>query len=246
MKCSTMHEGHRSFIRDQGSDVRKQRSYAAALLASLGFLVLNSLIHIRADTYSCEEILLHDGFLPLYRPFTSHGMAASLSRRLPGFFPPDNVRRLDLRAHASSGLVQYPLRELEFKKIPAVGTAGSGRNRASIVLIVLESWQSAALRPEIMPHLWEFARKSTHFRNHISSGSATVPGLFGLMYGTHPTLYDSLKNVPVSHPSVFTEALHGQGYETRVFSGNNFERFQLRTLFFFQSQTRKLPFLAFR
>ena len=58
---------------------------------------------------------------------------------------------------------------------------------ASIMFVVLESWQSAALRPETTLNLWEFAQESTHFRNHISSGSMTVAGLFGLMYGTHPT-----------------------------------------------------------
>jgi membrane-anchored protein YejM (alkaline phosphatase superfamily) len=127
------------------------------------------------------------------------------------------------------------LRELEFDSFPQGSTeeaVGSEKKQASILFIVLESWQSAAFSPEISPNLWKFAQEATHFRNHISSGSATVPGLFGLMYGTHPTLYDSLKKVPISYPSAFTEALHRQSYEARVFSGNNFERFQLRTLFF--------------
>jgi membrane-anchored protein YejM (alkaline phosphatase superfamily) len=209
--------------------------HTTALVASLGLFTLNSFIHIWANAHSREEILLYNGFLPLYRPFTSHALAPRLSQWLPGFFPPDSGQGPDLRVRSSYKLAHYPLQELEFKSPPQSSTEetiGSEGDRASIVFIVLESWQSTTFSPEITPNLWDFAQGATHFRNHISSGSATVTGLFGLMYGTHPTLYDSLKNAPISYPSIFTEALHRQGYEARVFSGNNFERFQLRTLFF--------------
>jgi membrane-anchored protein YejM (alkaline phosphatase superfamily) len=101
-----------------------------------------------------------------------------------------------------------------------------------VVLIVLESWRREALDGEVTPNLWKLAQEATVYTNHISAGAATVPGLFGLMYGTHATLYDRIKNLPVTYPSPLTEALAERGYVSRVFTGNKFDRFQLRTLFF--------------
>jgi membrane-anchored protein YejM (alkaline phosphatase superfamily) len=97
---------------------------------------------------------------------------------------------------------------------------------------VLESWQSDTLNPEVMPKLWRFAGSATRFDQHVSSGSSTVPGLFGLMFGLHPSYFGIFKTSPNSNPSVFTEALVAQGYRSRVFTSSALERFALRTMLF--------------
>jgi membrane-anchored protein YejM (alkaline phosphatase superfamily) len=204
---------------------RQVKIYLGVFLLSLGLFSISSVIHIWAANYSREEITIYDGFLPLYHPFTSHKLAPQLSNWLPSLFPPEMGAALFSRSYSEINSVNHHAVSLNFDSNP--------ENLPKLILIiVLESWQNAALTEEISPNMLKFANQATYFTNHVSSGSVTVSGLFGLLYGTHPTLYDQVKNAPFSNPSVFTEALNNQGFVGRVFTGNNLERYQLKSLLF--------------
>jgi membrane-anchored protein YejM (alkaline phosphatase superfamily) len=214
------------------------------LALSLVLFAGSSIVHIWASTNSREEILRYDSFLPLYKPITSQKLAPKLSAWLPAIFPAGLATSGAAPKTGRGGIVHYPLQtprfrperllNAEFAADPTLTSQGAsqGASKASILLIVLESWRSSAMSQAITPHLWEFSTKATRFERHISSGSSTVPGIFGLLYGVHPTIYKDLRNVPVSHPSLLTETLAAQGYQVKVFTGNRFDRFQLKTLLF--------------
>ena len=192
---------------------------AAAIFA---LFLVNSCINIWADRYQRPEISYINPYLPLYRPVTSGKHAHYLTRLLPGVFPATQGQ-LDRAAIQEKSVVNYPLAALECTP-PA--------QPASILLLLVESWQADTLNPEIMPNLARFSEGALRFDQHLSGGSATVPGLFSLFYGLHASYYPIFKATPAANPSLFTETLAQQGYSTRVYTNTNLERFAMRQLLF--------------
>ena len=190
------------------------------LLAIIPVFVVNTLIGFWAYRYDREEITRYAPFLPAFSPITSYDNGERLATLLPALFPP--VAGQAASGSGADGMVNYPLEAPHCR----------ADSQASILMIVLESWQAEMLNPETMPNLWNFSQGATRYQRHLSSGSATVPGLFGLLYGLHPTYYDKFKAVPLSHPSLFTKTLHELGYRQRVFTSGDLDRFALRSLFF--------------
>jgi membrane-anchored protein YejM (alkaline phosphatase superfamily) len=199
------------------------------IAASLGvFLVVplflvQSLISIWAHRFDRQEITQYSSFLPFFYPVQSYSEGAVIAARFPQLMPAIAGEAGSDRPTAS-GIINYPRSTIEC----------SSDHPQSILMIVLESWQADMLSPDIMPELWSFSEKNYRFEKHISSGSTTIPGLFGLLFGLHPTYYDAFASEAVSNPSQFTGILDQKGYLKSVFTTGSLERFAQRTLFFSQ------------
>ncbi len=191
------------------------------LLMPAGFAA-NSVINIWAAYFTREEITGYRPYMPLYYPVENKSSARTISDWWPTMFPAAHGQVTTI-GDKVGGIVQYPL------KTPACARSP---NPPSILMIVVESWQADSLTPEIMPQLSKFATRATRFDKHLSSGAVTVPGLFGLMYGLHPNYFELFKTSPARYPSVFTETLHQQGYQSRVFTSSSLDGFSLGKLFF--------------
>ncbi|MGE5470699.1 MAG: sulfatase-like hydrolase/transferase [Bacteroidota bacterium] len=189
--------------------------------ATLVLFVINQAIHAWADTYRRQEITQYTTYFPLYFPIGSRKAGESVSRLLPGLFPAEEGS--GTLGGTAGQHVNYPL------AAPAGCTPGSDAN---IMFIVLESWQAASLTPEIMPNLAELRKMAWDFRQHISGGNATVPGLFSLMFGLHASYYDAFRANPRSNPSAFTQTLDRLGYRSQIFTSVDLTRFSLQALFF--------------
>lgn len=196
--------------------------FIAGLLLMPAGLTANSVINIWAAHFTREEITGYRPYMPLYYPVESDRSAQDISHWWPTMFPAKHGQA-EAVAGKSDGIVHYPLEQ----PVCTVKT-----NPPSILMIVLESWQADSLTPEIMPHLSAFAKHSTRYDKHLSSGAVTVPGLFGLMYGLHPNYFELFKTAPGRYPSLLTETLYQQGYQSRVFTSSNLDGFSLRKLFF--------------
>lgn len=196
--------------------------FAAGLLLMPAGLSANSVINIWAAQFTREEITGYRPYMPLYYPVESGRHAQHISDWWPEMFPASHgqVTRV---ADQPGGIVQYPLHSPECRPSPTP---------PSILMIVVESWQADSLTPEIMPRLSAFAARATRFDKHLSSGAVTVPGLFGLMYGLHPNYFELFKTSPARYPSLFTETLHQQGYQSSVFTSSRLDGFSLGKLFF--------------
>ena len=209
----------------------------------LPLYLLNSGLHIWGAYYEREEITAYDYYFPAYYPMLSTAFMRQLSAAFPDIFPERNAQAPERNAQAPERNAQAPERNAQNEgglqaRFPLESLRYDPEARQdSIALIVLESWQADSLRPEIMPALSAFAESGTLFTRHLSSGAATVHGLFGLMYGAHPTFYDFVKNTPSAFPAPLTEELHKAGYSLNVFTTGSLERFNLRSLFF----SRVLP-----
>ena len=182
----------------------------------------NSSLNIWADKYHRQEVSYINPYLPVYRPITSSKHAEALTQLLPGLLPATQGT-MNRSAIQEKSVVRYPLEPLQCEIVASP---------PSIIMLVVESWQAAALQPEIMPNVARFSKKATHFDQHISGGSATIPGLFSLFYGLHASYYPAFKATPAANPSEFTERLAAQGFEQRIFTNSNLDRFAMRSLIF--------------
>lgn len=192
------------------------------LLCCLTLFTVNSVTNIWATHYNREEITVYRPYLPIYFPVESEQKAPAVSAWWPAVFPAQQGQPNEALAN-QQGFVTYPA---------APPVCVPKKAKPSLLMVVLESWQADALNPRVMPHLSQFAQTATRFDKHLSSGSTTVPGLFGLLHGLHPNYYDLFKATPNRYPSLLTETLNDQGYESQVFTSSKLDRFALRSLFF--------------
>lgn len=156
--------------------------------------------------------------LPFYYPIVSHRDAARYASFLPmigGDVAPDAPVSL-----------AYPSR--------AVSCAPSPHSRRpNILMLVLESWRYDTMDDEVSPNIARFARRSSVFENHFSSGNATPSGIFSLFYGIHPTYWTAVKaNSTSIHNPVLIDALEANGYAFGIYADSHFQRHKIKDAVF--------------
>jgi len=212
------------------------KTAAVILIAGIPVFVANQLIHAWAARFDISKITQYTPYFPLYYPVTSSSMIERWAQRYPAL-KPQVSESIEVQGTSSvkqsGGRIHYPKAALTC----------TPKTKPSILLVVLESWQTETLNDQVMPNTWRLAQQSFFFRQHVSSGASTVAGFFGLMYGLHPSYYASFRSQANQHPALLTETAHQLGYQTRVFTSGDFERFALRTLFF--SKVNSKDFYSF-
>jgi membrane-anchored protein YejM (alkaline phosphatase superfamily) len=191
------------------------------MLAGLLVFAFNQSVHVWAAVYHRGEITKYSAFLPIFAPIQDPKGAHWLSANMPSLYPPEEGMDSP-QAPTGKAFVHYPL-------APVACTKQAGAN---ILMVVLESWQADMLNPEVMPQTHALAQNAWQFKQHVSGGNATVPGLFSLLFGLHASYYDAFRGEPAQNPSLFTETLQQRHYESRVFASGTLETFSMRPLFF--------------
>lgn len=210
------------------SRFKRQLNVATCSVLALGWglMILNQSIHAWALVYQQSSITRYTPLFPLYLPVESDKSVHQAVRWLPGLQPEQGSREQD------NVFVSLPNQGTGAIYYPRVPLRCANEQPKSIVLIILESWQAETLNESVMPQISSLANQSLFFRQHISSGSVTTGGLFGLMYGLHPSYYGAFRSQADRVPALLTSVAVEQGYTLRVFSSGDFERFSLRALFF--------------
>jgi uncharacterized protein len=184
---------------------------AVAMLA----FALGQARHVVAYDRSDDRITALTPHLPFYLPFTSHRNADRVGRLLPtsGEAP---------AAAPPSAALRFPARELEFADLP-------GGAAPNLVVILLECWRYDMLNAEVTPNIAAFARRAVVFDNHLSSGNSTTCGIFGLLYGLHPTYWSAVKahSSTLDNPPLI-DALRARDYVFGVFADSKFERHRIK------------------
>lgn len=98
-------------------------------------------------------------------------------------------------------------------EVPEVDPGGE---RPNVLILVLDSWRSDMLSPEVTPRLSGIADFARRFDNHYSGGNGTRFGVFSMLYGLHGTYWFSV--LEERRPPVLFEVLGAEGYELRVYS----------------------------
>jgi membrane-anchored protein YejM (alkaline phosphatase superfamily) len=212
------------------AEVRFKPKLNVATLAAFGlgwsFMLLSQSIHAWAMVYQQTSITRYTTLFPIFFPVESQESVHRVVGWFPGLKPEQASSEQDPsllgKAAVVRGDIYYPRAPMQC----------SNEQPKSIVLIILESWQADTLNAAVMPQISSLSGKSLFFRQHVSSGSVTIGGLFGLMYGLHPSYYGPFRAQASKVPALLTSVAVEQGYELRVFSSGDFERFSLRSLFF--------------
>jgi len=199
-----------------------KKAYWLTLALCFPIFIANQFIHIWGSRYDQQAITQYTPAFPLFYPTTSRNFATKLSNALPYIFPASNIAAKNIQKKNHSNNLHYPLNPLTC----------STTQHPSVLLFVLESWQADSLKTNVMPNIASFAKQATEFKQHIASGSSTVPGLFGVLYGIHPTYYENFRANASKNPSLLIKTFAEAGYTNQVFTSSNLNRFSLRTLFF--------------
>ncbi len=80
-------------------------------------------------------------------------------------------------------VLRYPLHPLQFTP---------PKQQLNVVMIVIDAWRFDMLNKNVVPHIAEFAKSSSVFKQHFSGGNATGPGIFSLLYGLPSNYWTSM------------------------------------------------------
>ncbi len=153
--------------------------------------------------------------LPFYIPFTSYRSADKYSDMLPMEMHDGSLN------DSGSSTLHYPLNMPVLADMPA-------DSLPDIVLIMLESWRHDMIGEEITPNMVALAKRSTYFKNHISTGNQTTCGVFGFFYGLHATYWPAVKanSTAIDNPVLF-DVLQDKGYAIKAFARSGFDRHKI-------------------
>lgn len=162
------------------------------------------------------------GAIPAARALPHREAVAELNVTLPGSLPfmpgpdaeaaaaDDFVAAVNLEA----GLAYRDL----FPRISSVRPADDGDRLAAtrrpphVILIVLESLRHDALDPRWMPRLDAWSRQGLRLARHYAGANASHLGMFGLLYGRYPLVYERTLDARV--PPQLTHTLRRAGYRS--------------------------------
>jgi membrane-anchored protein YejM (alkaline phosphatase superfamily) len=176
---------------------------------------LGQCIHAWGYAHNAKKILTLSHAIPVYYPLIANKEVKSW-----GLFRPDLVEKNDgIKVGQTSGF-NYP-RE-PFQCTP--------ERPPNIVFITLESWRFDRLTPDVTPHIYNIGEESLVFGNHISTGTVTDRGLFGLFYGVSPAYIESALGAG-SKPAII-EAVQQLNYEQWIIANQNIRSNKLDVLLF--------------
>jgi membrane-anchored protein YejM (alkaline phosphatase superfamily) len=168
------------------------------------------------------------GVIPAARALPHREAVAELSAALPASLP--LLPGAAAEAAVGDGFVAavnleagLAYRDL-FQRISSVRPADdgdplAGTPRPNVVLIVLESWRADALDPRWMPRLDAWSREGLRLARHYAGANASHLGLFGLVYGRHPLLFDRTLDARV--PPQLTHTLRRAGYHSAYWTASH-------------------------
>jgi len=162
--------------------------------------VVDKAIYAYCDLFDKTHITRYSKLFPLYQPLTIKRYA----KQKWGF---EVNREFDFNIEKTSGILNYPLRELEFAEV---------QKKLNIVLIVIDSWRYDMLSPEVTPNIYEFSKEALKYSNHYSGGNATRFGLFSLFYGLYGSYWHSFLSERLE--PVLIKTLRDKAYAIKIIS----------------------------
>lgn len=186
-------------------------------------LVIHHLVYAFADARSYVPITQQARLLPVYFPTTLRSAFRAL-----GFSRSDStIDLLESSADFTTAL-RYPHEPLRCEA-----------PKLNVLFVVLDSWRSDMLTPEIAPNLSRFADSALRFENHSSGGNATRTGIFTLFYGLPADYWHPFQREREG-PLLVDEFLRA-GYQPAIFASA-----PLTSPEFHQTVFRQIPNLRLR
>jgi len=98
-------------------------------------------------------------------------------------------------------------------------------NAPNVIIIVLESFRHHSIAPETMPRLARWARQGLRFEHHYAGSNCSQYGIFGLLYGRAPFVYDFTLDAGIRPqlPATFRRS----GYRCSYVSSGNLDHIRM-------------------
>jgi len=109
-------------------------------------------------------------------------------------------------------------------------TGATPSARPNIVVAVLESWRFDRMSAEVTPNIAAIGDESLVFSNHLSTGTVTDKGMFGLVYGVSPVYFNTA--VGAGRETTIIQATKALGYDHWILANQDIEVNKLDTLLF--------------
>jgi hypothetical protein len=168
------------------------------------------------------------GVIPATHALVHRGVVAELNATLPAALPflpgsdaeaavaDDFVAAVNLEA----GLAYRDL----FPRVSTVRPADdvdylAGTRRPHVIVLILESLRADALDPRWMPRLEAWSRGGLRLTRHYAGANASHLGIFALLYGRHPLVYDQTLDARV--PPQLTHSLRRSGYRSTYLTASH-------------------------
>jgi membrane-anchored protein YejM (alkaline phosphatase superfamily) len=201
--------------------VRARHRWALAVsVVALAAFAGSQVIHVLAYERNDARITRITPRLPFYYPITSHSDAVRYAHVLPVLSESRSLEEGDTRS------LRYPLHDVRWQ-IPA------GGRHPNILVILLESWRFDTMDETVSPNMFRFARRSSMFTHHLSSGNSTPSGVFSVFYGIHPTYWAAVKaNSSMINNPVLIDVLQENNYAFGIYADSHFERHKIKDAMF--------------
>lgn len=165
-------------------------------------LLLSHGIHIWAAANIYQPVTLTKRYLPLFQPTTS----TSLMKKY-GWINEEALEKQRAMSLDHKSDLNYPLSAIQ---------SVTPEKPVNIVFIVVDSWRADTFNADNTPNMWQFAQQGKIFDHHLSTGSCTRTGIFGMFYAIPGTYWHS---VLVNRQSpVFIDRLQELNYNMGIFA----------------------------
>lgn len=141
-------------------------------LGFVGMFLVSHLIHIWADAVIYRPVLAFDRMFP----FSHQSTARSLIKKY-GWIDNDE-HQSQMILNSSAVAVKYPLHPLQC----------SVDNTKNLLVVTIDTANSALVTPEIMPNLFKLSQQGIIAKQHITSSLNVIDTKFGLTTGV-PAIY---------------------------------------------------------
>jgi membrane-anchored protein YejM (alkaline phosphatase superfamily) len=168
----------------------------------LGFFCINLIdkpIYAHADLNNKTHITRYAKLFPLYQPLTV--------KRLAQQWGIDVNREFDYKLSKSSGMMNYPLEDIEVK---------DSNDKPNIIFITVDSWRYDLMDKEVTPIIHEFSENAWVFNNHYSGGNSTRFGIFSMFYGIYGSYWHTILSERTE--PVLMEKLREKNYNFGIWS----------------------------
>ena len=196
---------------------RPMRTFWVLLLATF----VGQGIHAWGYAHNMKAIISLTHTIPWYTPVT-----ATTDIKQWGLFNEALLEEnLNLDVANVTGF-RYPAQPLNC--IAPTGATPSAR--PNIVVAVLESWRFDRMSAEVTPNIAAIGDESLVFSNHLSTGTVTDKGMFGLVYGVSPVYFNTA--VGAGRETTIIQATKALGYDHWILANQDIEVNKLDTLLF--------------
>jgi len=138
----------------------------------VGLFVFSQLVHIWADAVIYRPVLAFDRMFP----FSHQATARSLIKKYGWINSDEHQSQMIL--NSSAKVVKYPLNPLQC----------SVNDNKNLLIVTIDTANSALVTPEIMPNLFQLSQQGIVAKQHITSSLNVIDTQFGLTTGI-PAIY---------------------------------------------------------